>query len=156
MTTNQQFEQILLEAAPICDEVAAVERHPDGFWAITLEHGNGIHVHRSEETQRVTFVIQVVDLPEPLEPRQYETLLVYNNAWHETEGTRFSLSGPGGTLLLIFDTDTGPIEVTSVSRIISSLSQKAHSARKLVEAMSHVNRTDSSTTNPNMTNAIRV
>jgi len=130
-----QFQSLMAEIGPLLDEIQQIEQRGDQEWCLVVDEASQMYVHASDELQKATFITEIADINDGDREAIYEILLLSNSAWEDSQGVRFALSSPGGTVMMHFELPTAGLEVSTVAGVVRNLFHKTRHWRQLIEQL---------------------
>ena len=132
MTTAEQIEQLMSQIGPLMDHIEAIEQEGEDRWAIGFDGDRILYIDLDESARKLTFSIDVGEPREEARERIYETLLVYNHLWEQTNGLQMSLDAPGGNVVMAYDHFQLDLDVSALASLIDDLLERAQGWRQVI------------------------
>ena len=113
------------EIGPLLELEQVTEFDGGREWALVVDEATVVHADYVEADDRLMLSIELGQPPEASRHRIYELLLLYNHAWPETGGVRMALESPGGTIVQLFETGVGDLDLTGLRNVVAGFVELA-------------------------------
>jgi hypothetical protein len=125
MTGPSHVHALMREIGPLLELEQVSVFDGEREWALVVDEATVVHADYVDADDRLMLSIELGQPPEASRHRIYELLLLYNHAWPETGGVRMALESPGGTIVQLFETGVGDLDLTGLRNVVAGFIELA-------------------------------
>ncbi|MCG8650557.1 MAG: type III secretion system chaperone [Pirellulales bacterium] len=121
MRTREFPGLLFAEVGPLLSNIEEIRFDGDSQWAIAFDEKTIVMAACDEASGKLTFWVELTELPESADSETLQMLLCFNFLWQETGGARIALNQPGGTVMLVFDVVAEGLDVNSLAHVLENM-----------------------------------
>jgi hypothetical protein len=118
MTGPSRVRALMRDLGPLLELEQVSVFDGEREWALMVDEETIVHADYVEADDRLMLSIELGQPPEASRHRIYELLLLYNHGWPETGGVRMALESPGGTIVQLFETGAGDLDLIGLRNVV--------------------------------------
>ena len=132
MATLEQIEILMSGLGPVLDPLAIDASVEPRCWGIAMAEDLVVLVQFDERKNCLVLSCELGSPPAGDRTKLYETLLQMNYHWETTGGNRMAIDGPAGNVVQLFEMGVHDIDVSRLSRVISTFAGTAKAWRDYI------------------------
>ena len=138
MVALERLQQLLSQVGPTMETIERIDRVKEGLWVLGLHPDIVIEVSCQVETAKAVFSVIIGQVHGEQREKTYETMLLYNQRWSETDGVRLALDAPAGRIVLLVDVAVSILDTTILRNVIENVTMKTIHWRATLAGMGTV------------------